>query len=115
MINHRVLAVCHTHSLSMRRWRALQAEIDRGSAYWAHRYVQNLAQIRYADMIREITAASAEHEHKASAMLTGLAARGRAGTLTRGALKKALDDHAADVLGATWKLADDLMIKYADG
>ena len=39
-----------------------QAEIDRGSAYWAHRYVQNLVQIRYVDMIKDVTAASAKHE-----------------------------------------------------
>ena len=41
-----------------------QAEIDRGSAYWAHRYVQNLVQIRYVDMIKDVTAASAKHEDR---------------------------------------------------
>ena len=30
-------------------------------------------------------------------------------------LRMALDYHAHDVLSATWKLADDLMIKFADG
>ena len=31
------------------------------------------------------------------------------------ALRTALDAHASAVLGATWRLADDLMVKYADG
>ena len=93
------------------------AVLDRGAAYWAHRYVQNLAQIRYRDMIVDIRQASQALEDKGAKVVASLvAAQGRAnGGATPQQIRQALLGHAADVLAATWQLADDLMVKFADG
>lgn len=82
--------------------------LDRRSAYWAHRYVQNIAQIRYRDMIVDIAAASAHWERQGMERLRAI----RHGDVEP---KVALDAHAAQVLAATWQLADDLVGRYADG
>jgi len=89
-----------------------QSYLDRGSAYWAHRYVQNLAQIRHDAMIDDI--------HEASGMWEGIGANIVRHLLsspspTARAIKQKLDAHADSVLAAWWQLADDLMVKYADG
>jgi hypothetical protein len=85
------------------------AKLDRGSAYWAHRYVQNLAQLRYSEMIVDIQNASAHWERRAAHLVESI----RSGVEPEP--KQALDAHAARVLAAAWRLADDLMVKYADG
>lgn len=89
-----------------------QAKIDRQSGYWAVRYVQNLAQIRYSDMIQDIQAVSEQWEEKATALVSRLQANSGS---SRASIKKALDAHAAGVRADYWQLADDLMVKYADG
>ena len=42
--------------------------MDRESAYWAHRYTQNLAQVRYSAMIVDIRAHSLEWEEQGAAL-----------------------------------------------
>ena len=91
-----------------------QGKIERESAYWAHRYVQNLAQIRYKEMIVDIQAASTAWEAKGAALVGAIRAV-NGNIRTKRQIKQALDAHAAAVLKATWQLADDLMLKYADG
>ena len=85
------------------------AKLDRSSAYWAHRYVQNLAQLRYSEMIVDIQNASAHWERRAAHLVESI----RSGIEPMP--KQALDAHAARVLAAAWRLADELMVKYADG
>jgi len=114
-----------------------QAKIDRRSAYWAHRYVQNLAQLKYNAMIVDIQAASHLWEARGSALVAQIRAacsharalREDAGSkdgkdqcpcegetgCCRCAIQHVLDSHATNVLAATWDLADALMVKYADG
>ena len=91
------------------------AVLDRGAAYWAHRYVQNLAQIRYSSMIVDIKRASSELEEKGAAVVASLLAGQTKGGTTPKKIRQLLAGHASDVLAATWQLADDLMVKYADG
>jgi len=90
-----------------------QSRLDRGAAYWAHRYVQNLAQLHYGAMIADIAAASALWEGVGAALVQRL--KQDAPTLTVADLEQRLASHAASVLEAWWQLADDLMLKYADG
>lgn len=92
------------------------SRLDRGAAYWAHRYVQNLAQIRYDRMIRDIHAVSSSLESKGEAVVASLVSHAKGnGGITPAQIRSALMGHAADVLAATWQLADDLMVRYADG
>ena len=91
--------------------RGNQASLDRGSAFWAHRYVQNLVQIRYAEMIVDVEAHYLKWEQKGAALVAALRSDGA----DAAAIKSALDAHADAVLAATWQLSDDLMVKFADG
>lgn len=84
-------------------------KVDRGSAYWAHRYTQNLAQLRYNAMIVDIHKHSSMWEQKGKAVASNL----QCGKPSE--VKAALDDHADEVLASTWELTDVLMGKYADG
>jgi dipeptidase len=45
------------------------AKLQRDSAYWAHKYVQNLAQLRYERMIVDIAANAARWERRAMALV----------------------------------------------
>jgi len=92
-----------------------QADIDRNSAYWAHRYVQNLAQIRYSAMIEDIRASSKAWEARGAALVEQIVQAVTRSPSGASRIKPLLDAHSAEVLAATWKLADDLMVKYADG
>ncbi len=90
-----------------------QSQLDRRSSYWAHRYVQNLAQMHYGAMIGDIQAASELWEGVGANVVAHLHAQGA--NLSAAALKQRLDQHAESVLDAWWQLSDDLMVKYADG
>eukprot|EP00287_Rhodomonas_sp_CCMP768_P014540 CAMPEP_0196758138 /NCGR_PEP_ID=MMETSP1091-20130531/104028_1 /TAXON_ID=302021 /ORGANISM="Rhodomonas sp., Strain CCMP768" /LENGTH=673 /DNA_ID=CAMNT_0042106941 /DNA_START=15 /DNA_END=2036 /DNA_ORIENTATION=- len=96
--------------------------LSRHSAYWAHRYVENLANLRWRDMIGDVQSeaegaqrtslrllAELEHVITAPATLPGGAAAARE------QLTRALTDNAEDVVRRWWALADHLMEKYADG
>ena len=48
------------------------SKLDRHAAYWAHRYLQNLAQIRYSDMIGDISAHSRRWEARGAAAVAAL-------------------------------------------
>ena len=87
------------------------AVLDRGAAYWAHRYVQNLAQIRYSSMIVDIKRASSELEEKGAAVVASLLAGQTKGGTTPKKIRQLLAGHARcprhDVAAR-----DDLMVKY---
>ena len=86
-------------------------KLDRHSAYWAVRYLQNLAQLRYKDMIVDINRHAAHWERHGAEAVAALR-RDHADGPT---IKKVLDALAEQVLAATWQLSDELMVKYADG
>ena len=88
------------------------AALDRSSAYWAHRYVQNLCQLRYERMIVPVKEASARWESLATSLMASIR---KGPKLAAADLKTKLDAHAEAVLAGTWRLADDLMVSYADG
>ena len=45
------------------------SKLSRRSAYWAHRYVENLANLRWRDMIRDIRAARQEAMRRSVALM----------------------------------------------
>lgn len=86
------------------------SKLERTAAWWATRYLGNMAQIRYDAMIVDIQAAAAVNEAAAFAMVKSL----QTGSAhSAAALKAALDKHAAAVLASQWELMDDLMVKCA--
>jgi len=87
------------------------AKLDRGSAYWAHRYVSNIAQIKYSYMIKDIEASALALEAEASKVVAKINEKG----CKSNEIKKLLDAHAETILSTTWELTDALMVKYADG
>jgi len=89
-----------------------QSRLERAAAYWAHRYVQNLAQLHYDAMILDIQRASARWEAAGVALVDSLRSTPN---LTPELIRQRLGEHAQAVLGAWWTLSDDLMVKYADG
>jgi len=84
-------------------------KVDRKSIYWAHRYTQNLAQIRYSAMIVDIQAHAERWEEQGVKLVSALRCK------TGRALKKALDGLSGDILASSWALTDELMGKFADG
>ncbi|EKX54792.1 hypothetical protein GUITHDRAFT_159096 [Guillardia theta CCMP2712] len=88
------------------------SKLDRRSAYWAHRYVENLANLRWSDMIKDIRAQSSKWEETSKALV------GKVDQIGLKDPKKMTDLYIANangVIKSWWKLADDLMEKYADG
>ena len=86
-------------------------KLDRRATYWAVRYLQNLAQLRYKDMIVDINHHAAHWERHGLETVAALR-RDHADGPT---IKRVLDALAEQLLAATWQLSDDLMVKYADG
>lgn len=104
-----------------------QLELDRAALYWAHRYVQNLVQLRYAPMMEDVRKLQAALEHAGHALQYNLDERFGGATdaeLREGgaraaefatAVRQQSFAHADRVLKNWWQLADMLMVKYADG
>jgi dipeptidase len=87
------------------------ASLDRGSAFWGHKFVQNIAQLRYSAMIVDIQANARHWESRAIELVETI--RSSKGVVSE--VKGLLDAHAQSVLSATWQLSDNLMVKFADG
>mmetsp|Transcript_3767 Transcript_3767/g.5048 ORF Transcript_3767/g.5048 Transcript_3767/m.5048 type:complete len:609 (-) Transcript_3767:738-2564(-) len=103
------------------------------SAYWAFRYIQNIAQLKYAYMIKDINSVQARLETRAFElqreltnqyvtvrnMLLGQNVNDKtfnAGLLrVRKRIERELFEHAQLVVKAMRFLFDRLMLKYADG
>ena len=92
-----------------------QSALDRQSAYWAVRYVQNLCQIRYEDMIADVQATTRSLQVKASTLVSSLQSPTDRVNTTPASIKQLLDRHVEEIVAAYWQLADDLMVKFADG
>eukprot|EP00958_Prasinococcus_capsulatus_P020889 scaffold2773_cov410-Prasinococcus_capsulatus_cf.AAC.2 len=113
-----------------------QDELDKGSQFWASRYVLNIANLRYDYMSTDIAAAQDQWEREGQRVCdatstfqdaSGLVALSgthhskpvaRANMSQANATKIITDNyfaHAQKVLNAWWALVDQLMFKYADG
>ena len=87
-------------------------KLSRGSAYWAHRYVENLANLRWKDMIQDIRLAKQELMQVSQELLEEL---DKASTMPPAQVTLRLVENAKYVVQRWWLLADELMEKYADG
>jgi len=106
-----------------------QSILDRRSAFWAFRFVENLANLKFSHAIQDIQAAQAPLEKQGDLLVDRWRSKG-------GNLTAAVHRHAAQVLEAWWLLgdlapaaqhlvgdmergccgdSDQLMAKYADG
>lgn len=87
-------------------------KLSRRSAYWAHRYVENIANLRWKDMIRDIRVARDELMRRSVSLLAQL---DKSPTMPPPEVTQKLVANARAVVARWWQLADDLMEKYADG
>ena len=93
--------------------------VDRDSQWWAHRYVHNLAQMKYAYAVEDIRTAQAKWEHEGAQLVAAVDAKlgGRA-AVSPDELDVALgmfEAHLDNVRAAWWRLGDVIMANYADG
>jgi len=96
--------------------KGFQAEMNRRTAFWAHRYVLNLAQIKYKDMIRDVNDRQKFFEDKGLALQREMDEAwlaGQGGGVEK--LTKVFSAHAGDIVESFNKMSDELMFKYADG
>lgn len=92
-----------------------QKTFNRTTAFWAHRYVLNLAQMKFGYIIEDIKLAQTAQEHYLVQKLEEATAAVKARAVSVYDAAKDLKFRATEVVAAWWKLADDLMFKYADG
>jgi dipeptidase len=77
--------------------------LDRGAAYWAHRYVKQTALMRWDTCMNVIRERQAEWEAKGATLVAqGL-------VMDKQALSDAIGEHAAALLDDWWSLCDELV------
>lgn len=86
--------------------------LSRESAYWAHRYVFNVAKIRYDMAIKDVRKVQWELEDEGVSEVLKL---DNANYVGAGDLDRASDKLASKILKKSWELPDHLIFKYADG
>eukprot|EP00931_Biecheleriopsis_adriatica_P084570 TRINITY_DN5845_c0_g1_i3.p1 TRINITY_DN5845_c0_g1~~TRINITY_DN5845_c0_g1_i3.p1 ORF type:complete len:551 (-),score=83.62 TRINITY_DN5845_c0_g1_i3:23-1675(-) len=84
-------------------------KLDRQSAYWAHRYVANLARMKYSSAMQDVRELQSKLEEEGSQVAQRLLGISGEQIDTLVAL------HADRVVKAFWELPDVLMTKYSDG
>lgn len=91
--------------------------INRGVAAWANRYVFNMAQLRFSDAIVDVAAARSTLDNASLALqaASDKAYVAAPSTATMVAVSKAFAANADGIVAAWWKLADEIVVKYADG
>lgn len=87
--------------------------LSRDSAYWAHRYVFNIAKIRYDRAINDVRKVQAALEAEGVAMVLRL--DNTSGAVGAAEFDRASDELAANIMKTYWELPDQLVFKYADG
>jgi len=87
--------------------------LSRQSAYWAHRYVFNIAKIRYDLAQQDVQKLQLEMEKEGEALVAKLDTH--SSDLTSTSRAKAYTEHAEKVMKAVWALPDIIIAKYADG
>lgn len=92
-----------------------EGELDRKASYWAHRYVANLCDLKFKFMIQDVQAGQRAMEDTGEALRRRAIDLARGGGYTPEQMTQDVAAHGQAVLDAWWKLADTLMVKYADG
>eukprot|EP00668_Euglena_longa_P001345 GGOE01001597.1.p1 GENE.GGOE01001597.1~~GGOE01001597.1.p1 ORF type:complete len:559 (+),score=140.68 GGOE01001597.1:26-1702(+) len=87
---------------------ARQGVLDRGSAFWAFRYVENLANLKFSYTIPHIKSAQQMFEKQGALLVESWRS-------SRINVTSSMSAHALKVLSAWWSLGDALMVQYADG
>lgn len=83
--------------------------VDRGTSWWAHRWLINQAHLAYNRYQPIISAEQTAWEAKGQKLVD--AAHG----MTPANIAGMMDKHATAVMKAWWALSDHLMVKFADG
>jgi dipeptidase len=84
--------------------------LDRSSAYWAFRYVFNVAKFKFNYMYQEISAVQTSLENKGKELVAFLDQHYKTENIT-----EAYITNAQHVVSDFWTLPDTLICKYADG
>lgn len=87
--------------------------LSRQSAYWAFRYVFNVAKIKYSYAMKDVQALQTQLEQEGLELVARLDAE--ADRLTAVDVEAAMASHAAKVVESFWQLADNLIQNYSDG
>lgn len=93
---------------------ATMGSVDRGNAWWASRYLYNLLQLKWSYMIQDVRALQLRVENASAKLQARLDATYR-GPADLPAVTAAYSRNADAAVRAQWRLADDLMVMYADG
>jgi len=89
--------------------------IDRSTTYWAHRYVFNIAKIKYSYAMSDVRAAQQLLENAGIEMVSALDAEARLGGASSSEINERAAALAEQVLSTCWSLPDLIISKYADG
>ena len=98
-----------------------QGKRDMDTSFWAHRYVFNLAQLKFKPIFEDIRSLQGQREAASVAIIQGITDRYRAvgdGEISadeRAALTDLLTENVNEVRDEFVKLFHELMFKYADG
>ncbi|EOD39172.1 hypothetical protein EMIHUDRAFT_223642 [Emiliania huxleyi CCMP1516] len=84
--------------------------VSRRSAYWAHKFVLNLARARYSDMMGVVRAVQRRLEAAAWERV-----RADSPAAAAASLAATSDAEAEVILAEWWALPDELMLRFADG
>jgi len=90
--------------------KGFQGTLDRGAAFWAFRYVSNLLHIRFGPMKKVLQRLATLLESKHSKELDRVVATG-----SKDEINKVLTGMAHETVARWWRLADELMVRFADG
>jgi dipeptidase len=86
-----------------------QLAFDRSSAFWAACALQNIANLKWSYMIKDIQNVQQELESESVALLSALRDEDSS------TVERALLDNAAKTVDTLWNLQDQLLFKYASG
>jgi dipeptidase len=91
------------------------SELNKDSAWWAHRYVTNIAYSRWNVMSNDVKAEQIIWEERGLALQAQLDADYVAKKINETELYFKVREFATSMLDSWWKMPDKLIFKYADG
>jgi len=89
--------------------------LSRESAYWAHRYVYNIAKIKYSHAMQDVRTLQTQLETEAQQLVAHWDAQAAQRKIDVEDLNAAYAEFATHVVQSYWKLPDKIVAKYADG
>lgn len=92
--------------------------LDKNTLFWTFRYVENLAHLRFDDMIKMVKEKQKQYEEIGAKLVDRIANMSpnlQASALGKRTIGQMIEAHTSDVIAAWWKLFDDMMMQYADG